>query len=421
MPLLNLNLSAKGLKNLAAVYGEDTIQFVVDSDTYECPFYAAAFISPKIARSRLLDGTITEFVIATKDPAHLFENFLSVAQGSEVSIEPSALVFFLSVAEELENDEFADLISAQFEHELNFEVCLARLLSPQQRERCGAVEMGFLASHFHEISQHDFDRLDIDSLREILSHPSLKISTEDSLFDLISSSGHFELLEYVRFDCLRLECVHRFVEWSRDSFCHLNPAIWASICERLSLSVRSNRRRGRQANSFKKPWHADSPLDGIIAFLTQRCGGNVHDRGLVNVASMSTNGVNHPKHIADLSVDSKFVSDGRSGQWISYEFRTGTVCPSGYAIRSQFDYGPGNCHPKTWVLEISMDGSTWAIVDERIDNYELNGRNVTCYFGIREDLRQDCRFVRLRQTGKTHNNNDYLHFSSLEIFGDFFE
>jgi hypothetical protein len=83
--------------------------------------------------------------------------------------------------------------------------------------------------------------------------------------------------------------------------------------------------------------------------------------------------------------------------------------------------GPGNCHLREWVVEASLDGQDWTIVDERVNNAELNNGNVSRCFDVREDLHRDCRFVRLRQTGQSHAKNDYMSFSSFEVFGDFCE
>jgi hypothetical protein len=163
-------------------------------------------------------------------------------------------------------------------------------------------------------------------------------------------------------------------------------------------------------------------LNGIIDFLTRKCGRNVHDHGLVNITSLSSCGLNYqPKEAANLNADTKFGSRNGAGQWLCYEFLTGTIVLTGYSIRSQYDRGPGSCHLKDWVIETSMAGVEWTIVDRRTNNAELNKQNVTIWFCIDEGRHQGCRFVRLRQTGKSHFGNDELWLSSFEIFGDFVE
>jgi hypothetical protein len=76
-------------------------------------------------------------------------------------------------------------------------------------------------------------------------------------------------------------------------------------------------------------------------------------------------------------------------------------------------------HLKNWVIETSMDGSAWSIVDSRINNADLNGKNVTVHFNIDESRHERCRFVRLRQTGLNHVGSYSLVLSSFEVFGDF--
>jgi hypothetical protein len=155
--------------------------------------------------------------------------------------------------------------------------------------------------------------------------------------------------------------------------------------------------------------------------LSRRYGGSDHDHGIVIVTALSQSENDEPKYVADLTADTEFSSGGEPGPWLSYEFRTGTVHLTGYALRSQYDAGRGLCHLKDWVVETSMDGDDWTIVDERRNNDDLNDQNVSRSFEVRVDLRRDCRFVRLRQTGKSHCHNDYMSFSSFEVFGDFTE
>ena len=76
-------------------------------------------------------------------------------------------------------------------------------------------------------------------------------------------------------------------------------------------------------------------------------------------------------------------------------------------------------NPKSWVLEVSNDGSegSWAVVDSRDDNNDLNDKHVTRNFALGTPQGGSFRFVRLRQTGKNHYGNDHLIISALELFG----
>ena len=87
-------------------------------------------------------------------------------------------------------------------------------------------------------------------------------------------------------------------------------------------------------------------------------------------------------------------------------------------MRSYND-GPGGPHPKSWVLQVSNDGNrgSWAVVDSRENNNELDDSFVTRNFALSALPSGSFRFVRLHQTGKNHEGNDRLSFPSLELFG----
>ena len=94
------------------------------------------------------------------------------------------------------------------------------------------------------------------------------------------------------------------------------------------------------------------------------------------------------------------------------------MTPTSYSIRSCV-WTSGSSHPKSWVLEVSNDGSedSWKVVDSRENNNELNDRHVTRNFAVSSHPSGAFRFVRLRQTGKNHKGDDRLVICSLELFG----
>ena len=158
------------------------------------------------------------------------------------------------------------------------------------------------------------------------------------------------------------------------------------------------------------------PLDGIIAHLTSECGGNVHEKGVVKVTASSCLG-GKPENAVDLNSDSEFESTNARNTWICYDFQGKRVTPTSYSITS-CGYGPGNCHLKSWVLEVSNDGSegSWATVDSRKNNEDMK-MDLTCNFAVSASSSGAFRFVRLRQTGKNHDGDDCLAICGLELFG----
>ena len=157
-----------------------------------------------------------------------------------------------------------------------------------------------------------------------------------------------------------------------------------------------------------------APLRGIIAHLTQKCGGNVHEKGVVEVTARGGWSDHVPEHAVELGSDSEFCSENEEGSWLCYDFKGRRVTPTSYSIRS---YNDSN-RPKSWVLEVSNDGRSWDPVDRREDNSDLVGDGfVTHNFSISPVPGGRFRFVRLRMTGNNHSGGNLLDLTALEVFG----
>ena len=160
------------------------------------------------------------------------------------------------------------------------------------------------------------------------------------------------------------------------------------------------------------------PLDGIIAHLTREYGGNVHEKEIVHVTASSRDfNWRRTENVVDLESDWIFCSGYSPNQWICYDFIERRVIPTSYSVRS-IRKGPGNEHPRSWVLEVSNDGigGSWVVLDSRENNSDLNDNFVTHNFSLAPHLGA-YRFVRLRLTGKNHFGNHQLIIAALEIFG----
>ena len=155
------------------------------------------------------------------------------------------------------------------------------------------------------------------------------------------------------------------------------------------------------------------PLNGIIAHLTRECGGNVHEKKVVEVTASSC--CDHVKNAVEFGTNSKFSTVVEPNSWIRYDFKERRVALTSYSIRTH----DGTNFPRSWVLEVSNDGSdeSWQVVDRRTDNFDLKAKLVTHNFPISDPPCGSFRFVRLRQTGKNHGGSDSLFLSALEVFG----
>jgi hypothetical protein len=136
-------------------------------------------------------------------------------------------------------------------------------------------------------------------------------------------------------------------------------------------------------------------LNGIIAYLTKKHGGNVQEKGIVTITSKSVaeDDLQHAlKNVADLTSGCAFWSTNEPAQWICWDFREMRVRLTHYAIKTLF--------LKSWVVEGSLDGSGWKEIDSQADNQDFKGPWRTTSFAVSNLV--EFRFIRLTQTGKTH-------------------
>ena len=167
----------------------------------------------------------------------------------------------------------------------------------------------------------------------------------------------------------------------------------------------------------KCAFDSSQPLDGILAYLTLEFGGNVHNKGIVDVAASSVyyNSTRYrPENAADPVC--QYISNDEKDSWICYDFKDRRVVPTSYSVRS-CGAGPAGPHLKSWVIEVSNDGSSWTEIDRRDNDKDLNDESATANFKISKVLKRSFRFFRLKQTGKNHAGNYVATLTSLEMFG----
>jgi hypothetical protein len=193
-------------------------------------------------------------------------------------------------------------------------------------------------------------------------------------------------------------------------------AIWSrlSACGQRLEQVRLTTLNKETKCPLNDGWFSNTdPLDGIISHLTRRCGGNVHEKQIVNITSKSMicDSLQNP---ADLTVDSFFQSKDEQGQWICWDFRDTIVRPTHYTIKG--------CLLISWVLEGSLDGKLWTEMHRRASTSDFSVGHLNAKiasFAVSNSA--DCRFIRLTQTGKNHYGTDYLVIHAFEVFGTLLE
>ena len=393
----------------------------------------AEFISPKVSLQRRSDACTSRYVFkdVSSGDCEAFESVISdVRSGRPIDVDESNFGRLIRITYELDNDElFSSLISMIDTSVLDAEECLSVLLASKDlASRCDPL-IGFVASHFHELSEESLRCMDLEIARTLMSHPSLKVRDEDSLYEFVKlrsveEEDFVDLLEFVHFEYLSNACIKDFVSFGSEHLLNsLNSLIWTRICQRLVLAPalkgdpRSSGSKAQSKASVRSfVYDSSKPLDGIISHLTQEIGGNVHDHGIVVVTASSIHS-GQPKDIVDMGKSSMYTGDVPNS-WICYDFKDRRVIPTSYSIRSHSN-PPGGCQPKSWVFEGSNDKrkGSWVSLDRRRDNNELNDEQVTRNFSISSSSGESFRFLRLRFLGPNHADSYFQALSFFELFG----
>ena len=98
---------------------------------------------------------------------------------------------------------------------------------------------------------------------------------------------------------------------------------------------------------------------------------------------------------------------------MQFDFKSRRVCLSQYSLKSD---GSRWGHLLSWVIEVSDDGSTWEVVDER-NTQDLNGEYLVRTYECNRRSDRFVRYVRLRQTGENSGCGYCLYLSEIEFFG----
>jgi hypothetical protein len=419
----NAALSA-GLQNLVDGPYEKDFCFIVGQTPHYCPSFIADFLSPKIARDRKSDCTIDHYSVSAPDAQGSFGNLLRLGFGFEEDV--SDLESMLPVALELENSELLSDILDQCQTltiENVGEICRLKVRHSLRCDR----EISFIASHFCDCEK-SIGKLDDHVVGKILCDSELRLKNEDWLCELVMERCRihresFSLFEFVLFEFVSESMLKEFCSFADDFVDYFTVSVWRQLCNRLTLSVPKPIVLGSRYGSLLLGFTKGKPLEGIIAYLTGKCGGNVHDRGVVNVTVSSLkdgSSTNAARNAVDLESDSFFYSRDQEGQWICYDFGKMRVMPTHYSLKSN-THGDGSdwrclC---SWVIEGSADGNTWFELDRKSDNTELHAKSSVGTWQMMTSKLS--RFVRLRQTAANKGGGHYMIVPAFELFGELFE
>jgi hypothetical protein len=361
-------LSARGLGNVAVQDWSDVFTFVIGGHRYECQPSVAEFLSPRVAELHSFDPTMSELILEVEDGDALFGSVLEAAKGGSIAVDSAHQRTFVAICDAIWNSELCESVSGQLCDRVTMENAVDRLRF-LSATRCDiSAELEFIASHFGDFLRRPdaLKALPFPTIYEIIGHRSLRLDSEDSLYDFIRTCTEtaldmFSLLKFVRFECCSTDVMNDLFDVHSEHFCEITAPMWAGIRARLLLP---NKAWKQFPPVVKKGRQFDVP-DGIIAHLTRECGGNVHDCSVVAVTSGSFEkeicGANPhsgtfkddpryaAKNAADLETCSCFESAYRSSSedilhtvnnWVCYDFMERNIVPTHYTIRAS-RLGPG--------------------------------------------------------------------------------
>jgi hypothetical protein len=189
----------------------------------------------------------------------------------------------------------------------------------------------------------------------------------------------------------------------------------------------------------------DLQEEGIISYLGHKYGGNIIDKGIINVktSSITTSdqraqeiGMMHlydhsgsmsanPDYAADFDSsipefrpanlafpkgELGFRSDNLPNQWVLWNFKDYRVIPMRYSIRSGL--------LKSWILEGFTDQSCWTQIYGQENCRDLeNGQSAV--FEIEKP--REWKMMKLTQTGINFQNSNVLEFRGFDIYGNLIE
>ena len=164
-------------------------------------------------------------------------------------------------------------------------------------------------------------------------------------------------------------------------------------------------------------------FDGIFKYLENKYGENIIQQGIISIEASSNSysgnsTYGYPENLINYNWVHEFYSENVPNSWFEVNFKNNKVKINGYSLKSA-NYGQNSYHLKNWVIEGSNDRSTWTEIDRKENNYDLNGRNYQKYYPISQ-LTDEFQFIRIRNIGKNHANNNYLMLTNFEFYGEIF-
>ena len=419
--------------------------FFVNGKRYSTTRIVADLLSPKIRKLHFIDETINEFHIETSNKNDdSFSDFLQLCNFKTTQLDDERRerysTYFLKIGNINEYFKLQKPIndSLTIEESLKYIENQEQLFSSKSEEiyfenTNNQEIISFICQHFYDITVEDLLKLRCETVYEIISNSSLVIKDEDWLLDIIiklyeKDQRYSNLFSTILFFNLKYESLEKFI--NTFSIEYMNQEIWQPICNCI-LKLKQpdskpdeNLHKSRYLKRFQEfKIEQGSEFKGIMHYLTNKSGGNIHDKGIVDITSNSVRGDSyHPKNSVDYESDRFYASVNNSTlAYICFDFKDNRIQLSNYSIKSA-NTGKNRENLRSWVVEASNDGKNYEELDSHSDDQTLNGANNIGIFKISKVNDKFYRYIRLRQTNKSwyYYSNSYryqYYIQFIEFFG----
>jgi hypothetical protein len=110
------------------------------------------------------------------------------------------------------------------------------------------------------------------------------------------------------------------------------------------------------------------------------------------------------------------IVDADASPSVSFRFLRNFVVLHSCTLQSSVN-AANTVHPRSWVIETSMDGISWFLLQNVEDSSAPNGDQALAHFALNHVV---CTRVRIRMTGLNWGGKLKFSFRRFEIFGEVF-
>jgi hypothetical protein len=244
----------------------------------------------------------------------------------------------------------------------------------------GHAAIDLIASHSYEIGFNCLSVLTPSAIEQILEHENLCVDSEDELFDVFDHPGceYMGLLCEAKLELMSIDSIDRFFLMVSNET--VGSRLWSNIWRGAPHEIVSVEGEPPEKRYRFRGRHPESPACGLIDHFTIQCGGNAHERGIVEIICSST-----------------------AQSWIQFDFKDRNVSVIRYAITP---HKAGSSFLRQWTLARSSVGAS----------------TVKTFGCSREPSSSRVhRDMRLTQSGSDSSGKHHLVLNSLEFLGSFIE